>query len=98
MIAILTALVFLPSCQRQVFTISESGSNEIPTNPDYKEWDHLFVFGLFPTAKHDAYKMCSNKGGVELVATKLQFWQGVLGGITYGIYTPRTYIVHCKGK
>ena len=92
------SLIFATSCQRQVFTLSPNGSNEVPANPDYKDWDHMFLFGMFPTGKHDAAKMCENKGGVELVSTKLQFWQGVLAGITYGIYTPRIFIVQCKGK
>jgi len=38
--------------------------------------------------------MC--KGDVDVVGTKVSVWNGLLGAITYGIYTPRTYQVQCS--
>ena len=90
------SLLFVISCQKQQFSFSKNGMKEMPTNPTYQEWDNQFLWGLVPTSKHDAYQICG--GDVEIVGTKMSFWQGVLNGVTYGLYSPRTYQIQCTKK
>ena len=92
------ALLFVFSCEKQQFNVSSKNKfAEVTIAPTYEEWDNLFFWGLTPTAKHDATAMCSG-AEVEMVGTKKSFSQSLLGVITYGIYSPRTYQVQCSKK
>lgn len=56
-------------------------------------WAHSFIFGLVPPAEVDATTKCTN--GVAMVETQMSFLNGLVGGITYGIYTPVQITVTC---
>ncbi len=54
---------------------------------------HFLIFGIVGTAEIHAEAMCP--GGVHQVVSKESFIDLVLGAITIGIYTPRTYEIEC---
>ncbi len=51
------------------------------------EWNHYLIFGLAPVGISDA-KYMSNGAESYTVNTKTTFVNGLLGGLTFGIYTP----------
>lgn len=61
-----------------------------------KEWNHSFVYGLVAPKPIDAASDC--KAGVSKVVTQRSFLNGLVGGITYGIYTPLQVQVACAGN
>ena len=54
---------------------------------------HFLIFGIVGTAEIHAEAMCP--GGVHQVVSKESFVDLLLGAITIGIYTPRTYEIEC---
>jgi Bor protein len=54
---------------------------------------HFLIFGIVGTAEIHAEAMCP--GGVHQVVSKESFIDLLLGAITIGIYTPRTYEIEC---
>ena len=58
-----------------------------------KPWAHCFVFGLVPPSVVEAQNECEN--GVARVETQHSFLNGLVGILTYAIYTPMTITVTC---
>jgi hypothetical protein len=58
-----------------------------------KEWQNSFVIGLVPPAEIDAKEKCPS--GVAKVETERSFLNGLVGAITYSIYTPMHTKVTC---
>lgn len=58
-----------------------------------KEWQHSFVLGLVPPAEIAANPPCAQ--GVAKVETERSFLNGLVGAITYNIYTPIHVTVTC---
>ena len=56
-------------------------------------WAHSFIYGLVPPATVSAAAKCKN--GVAKVETQMSFLNGLVGAITWGIYTPMTITVTC---
>jgi hypothetical protein len=89
--------LLMTSCYKQQFKVDQNAKGvEMKANPNYSGWNHIFLWGLVPTVKQDASQMCKDSGGVAFVGTEMSFVQGLLGGITYGIYSPRTYNIQCN--
>ena len=61
-----------------------------------KPWAHCFVFGLVPPSVVEAQNECEN--GVARVETQHSFLNGLVGILTYAIYTPMTITVTCAAK
>lgn len=57
-------------------------------------WAHSFIYGLVPPATVSAAAKCKN--GVAKVETQMSFLNGLVGAITWGIYTPMTITVTCS--
>jgi hypothetical protein len=94
-LALLATLTF--SCSTQRFSVNPSVKREEPSkNPHFTQWSHFFVWGIGQTDFTNAAQMCKDNGGVDFVETKLTFAQGLIGGITYGIYSPRNISVYCN--
>ena len=47
-------------------------------------------------SSYNAVELCKNNNGVEFIETRLTFAQGLVTGLTYSIYAPRTVNVYCK--
>jgi len=92
----LASVILLSSCSTQRIAIG-STSREVPkTNPHYSYWDHFFLGGIGQTKFRNAVELCKNNNGVEFIETRLSFAQGLVTGLTYSIYSPRTVNVYCK--
>lgn len=60
-----------------------------------KPWATGFVYGLVPPSPVSAMATC--RSGVARVETKHSFLNGLVGGLTFGIFTPMTIKVTCAG-
>jgi len=58
-----------------------------------KQWQHSFIIGLVPPAELSARPPCTQ--GVAKVETERSFLNGLVGAITYNIYTPIHVTVTC---
>ena len=91
-IGLLIALL-LAGCATQRFTINGGvGDKE---EPDIKKMQHFFVAGIGQTKELNAAEICGGVDKVAKVEAYITFWDGLLGALTYGIYTPHTAKVYC---
>ena len=58
-----------------------------------KQWQNSFVIGLVPPPEIDAKATCTQ--GVAKVETERSFLNGLVGAITWNIYTPLHATVTC---
>lgn len=63
--------------------------------PDEKQLQAFFVSGIGQEQEMDAAEICGGAHNVAKVQSKLNFLDGFLGVISWGIYTPRTAMVYC---
>jgi len=91
-ISLTMALTFI-GCANQKFLI-ENGDQTIPT---YTGTSHFIFWGIGQTNKINPNEICGTKG-VSNISTEHTFVDGLLQGITYGIYYPMTYRIYCKGQ
>jgi hypothetical protein len=88
----LFAFVFLISgCCHQKFDLNSSRS----TIPTYEGTSHFVFWGLGQVKEVNPEEVCGNRG-IASVETGLSFVDGLLSGITYGIYSPREYRIYCN--
>ncbi len=93
LISIIALLTF--ACEKQTFVVNKNIKHaQMPENSTFKGTDHQFFWGLASDSNHKPLEMC--EGGVDMIGTQKTFVNGLLGVITYGIYTPRTYQVQCS--
>jgi hypothetical protein len=58
-----------------------------------RPWTSTFIFGLVPATPIDVRAQCTN--GVAIVDTQMTFLNGLVGALTFGIYTPLSVSVTC---
>jgi hypothetical protein len=58
-----------------------------------KEWANSFIYGLVPPETISSAQQCKN--GVARVETEQSFLNGLVAGLTFGIYTPMHIKVTC---
>lgn len=68
----------------------------MPTGQVHEETGRYFIIGLAGTKDIHATQLCPE--GVAKVQSKFTFVDILLTGLTIGIYTPRTYEIHCGRK
>lgn len=56
---------------------------------------HCWIYGLVPPATVETMAQCPN--GVARVETQQSFVNGLVGVLTFGIYTPMDILVTCAG-
>jgi len=61
-----------------------------------KGFASCWIYGLVPPATVKTAAQCEN--GVAIVETKLSFVNGLVGALTFGIYTPMEIVVTCAQK
>jgi len=89
---VLVCSTLLLGCAAQTFTINgEHG--EVPTT---QVSQHFFISGLGQEHITDAAKVCGGVDKIIKVEAQHTFVSGLLGAITFGIYTPRDAKVYCK--
>jgi uncharacterized lipoprotein NlpE involved in copper resistance len=90
----LIAAFVLVGCANQRFNVA----GELAVAPTAKTEDSqaFFVSGIGQKQTIDASKVCGGAAKIEGVAVEQTFMDGLLGLVTFGIYTPRTARVYCK--
>ena len=91
-IHIIAIAMFLNGCSAQTFNINGS-TGEIPTN---QKSQHFFISGIGQEKITDAAKVCGGVENIIKVEAQQTFINGLLGFITFGIYTPRDAKVYCR--
>jgi uncharacterized lipoprotein YajG len=91
MIAVATTMM-LAGCAQQSFKVK----NDIAETPKQVTTHHFFVSGIGQSKTIDAAAVCG--GADKVVRTEVQqtFVDGLLGVVTFGIYTPRDARVYCS--
>ena len=69
-----------------------TGAPASPTVID-KQWQNSFVYGLVPPPELDVKAQCTQ--GVAKVETERSFVNGLVGAITWSLYTPLHATVTC---
>lgn len=90
-ISLVIAFAAISGCATQTFEINGGGA----LAPDEEKMQSFFVSGLGQTQEMDAAEICGGADKVAKVESHLNFIDGFLGALTYGIYTPRTAKVYC---
>lgn len=90
--AVLLATFALTGCYHAVIDTGRAANGTTIERP----WAHGFIFGLVPPSVTETAQKCP--GGVAKVETKQSFLNGLVGAVTYGIYTPMTIMVSCTGS
>jgi hypothetical protein len=86
------AALVLSGCANQRFTMAGGAVGAAKTD----DAQTFFVSGLGQSTTVDAAAVCGGADKVVAVETQLTFLDGLLGGLTGGIYTPRHARVYCK--
>jgi hypothetical protein len=60
------------------------------------QWADSWVYGLVPPATVETAQRCPN--GVAMIETQQSFLNGLVGVLTFGIYTPMTIKVTCAAR
>jgi len=90
-IAILSLVLFATGCSYQKFQLDDKAA----LTPAKEGTSHFFVAGIGQTHTIDAKAVCGDRG-VRATETSYSFLNGLLTGITYGLYAPRSYAVYCN--
>lgn len=61
-------------------------------NTEIKKWNHYILFGLAPVGVSDSKHMADGATDYT-VTTQESFLNGLVAGLTFGIYTPTTTTV-----
>ena len=89
----LALTVIIAGCATQRFTIHGGvGDKE---EPDVKKMQHFFVAGVGQTKEMNAAEICGGVDKIAKVEAYITFLDGLLGAVTWGIYTPHTAKVYC---
>ena len=79
-------------CYHQVFNTGLAPASTGVT----KAWHPSFIFGLVAGAPIDVRSACPS--GVAIASTRLTFANGLVGGLTFGIFTPHEVKVVCASR
>ncbi|WP_053405741.1 Bor family protein [Persicobacter sp. CCB-QB2] len=79
-------------CLSSCYTYTSIVGQGAQGNQETTEWNHYLIYGLAPVGVSDSKAM---SGGAEhyTIKTRQTFVNGLIGGITFGIYTPTTTTV-----
>lgn len=72
-----------------------SGTSPSPTVVD-KPWQNSFVYGLVPPPELNVKDQCPN--GVQKVETETSFVNGLVGALTWSLYTPIHARITCSAR
>jgi len=89
---VIALVATMSGCATQTYHINGGSA----TTPTADKMQNFFVSGLGQTKEMDAAKICGGADKIIKVESKHEFVDGVLGVLTWGIYTPRHAKVYCK--
>ncbi|KJZ14187.1 lipoprotein bor [Marinomonas sp. S3726] len=93
-VAALTTLL-LAGCSTQKFNLNPGA--DLTSDASLTTSQTFFVSGIGQETEVNAAEVCGSADKVAQVLTKQTFINGLLGAVTFGIYTPRTVEVRCVG-
>jgi hypothetical protein len=76
-------------------TVRPNGGAKTSAKPDYQQSKNYFFWGLAGEHTIDVTTICEGKT-VEQIQSQYTFVNGLLGGITLGIYSPKSAKVWCS--
>ncbi len=85
--------MLITGCAQQTFTV---GNKPTAVTPKETITHHFFVSGIGQKKTVDAAKICGGAENVVKIETQQTFVNGLLGFITFGIYTPLEARVYCS--
>lgn len=88
-IFMLALLFMFTGCYHATVTTGEEPSAQTVEEP----WANSFIAGLVPPSTVETAQQCPN--GVARVETRLPFLHQIVGGLTFGIYTPMEITATC---
>ncbi|WP_375447393.1 Bor family protein [uncultured Fibrella sp.] len=88
----LAALIALPALLSSCYSYTSVVGKGAQGNTAVTKWNHYVIGGLAPVGVSDSKQMA---GGAEnyTVFTRHSFVNGLVAGLTFGIYTPTTTTV-----
>jgi uncharacterized lipoprotein YajG len=87
------AAVAISGCAVQTFHINFSSTVE----PTKREMQTFFVGGIGQEQEINAAQICGGADKVAKVDAHISFLDGLLGSLTFGIFTPLSARVYCNG-
>ncbi|WP_017800547.1 Bor family protein [Winslowiella toletana] len=84
--------LLLTGCAQQSFVLKQNQTSA----PKQVTTHHFFVSGIGQKKTLDAAAICGGQDKVARVETQQTFVNGLLGVVTFGIYTPREARVYCS--
>jgi hypothetical protein len=87
------ALSLSTGCMKTSIAVQPVPGTVNPKNATTKEKAHFFLWGLAGNGTINTAELCPS--GVHWIQTQASFVDSLLGGLTFGIYGPRTVAVKC---
>lgn len=92
-IAMASLLAILASgCTTQTYLMANGGNS----TASYNKMQPFFVSGIGQEQEVNAAEVCDGADKIAKVQTQQTFLNGLLGNLTYGLFTPRQIRVYCK--
>lgn len=90
---ILSAAIWLGGCS--TITIQPEQTSKLVTKPTYQESKSFYFWGLVGEPRVDVTEVCQEEEPKQM-QSQATFLNGLLSGITLGIYSPHTVKVWCE--
>ena len=87
----LVAILSVAGCFQHTVDVG-GGARHAPVV--YDHWEHFWLAGLIGHVRVDVERMCPS--GQATIETRQSFLNGLVAGLTSGIYTPTTVRVRCR--
>ena len=92
LLAVGVAAIALTGCYRVTVVTGAQPSATVIDKP----FQHSFVYGLVPPAEINTREQCPN--GLSKVVTEQSFINGLVGALTWSIYTPIHVNITCANR
>ena len=92
-LTMMAAVVVMQGCS--TVTINPEFSGKLSTEPTYEQRKSFFFAGLVGEQRVDVVEVCNGRP-VEQMQSQQTFVDGLLTGLTLGIYAPHTVKVWCQ--
>ena len=80
---VLASSMLLTSCYSYTSVVGDGAQG----NKETTEWNHYVIFGLAPVGVSDS-KVMADGATDYTIHTRQSFVNGLIGAVTFGIYTP----------
>jgi len=88
-LSLVVGACFLSACFHQIVQTGRTPGTTVVERP----WTATWLWGLVPAEEISVVAQCPN--GVATIETQQSFLNGLVGGLTLGIYTPQEVRVTC---